>query len=133
MRFNLILIGALVVFFCVPLFTGGYFSPADILQMWPPYNTAGVPYTPKNVLLSDIVTQMEPWLKFSRDEFRNYSFPLWNPYSGSGVPHFANLQSAVLFPLNFFYYFLPWRIALVAVPFLKLYLVGLFTYLYLRS
>jgi uncharacterized membrane protein YfhO len=133
MKFNLILVSALVVFFCVPIFTGAYFSPADILQMWLPFNTPGVPYTPKNVLLSDIVTQMEPWLKFSRDELLSHSFPLWNPYSGAGIPHFANLQSAVLFPLNFFYYFLPWRIALIAAPFLKLYLIGLFTYLYLRS
>lgn len=133
MRFNLILVCALVVFFCVPLLTGAYFSPADILQMWPPYNVQRAQYTPKNVLLSDIVTQMEPWLKFSREELLSGSFPLWNPYSGAGVPHFANLQSAVLFPLNFFYYFLSWRIALIAVPFLKLYLIGLFTYLYLRS
>ncbi len=133
MRFNLVLLSALVVFFSIPLFTGNYFSPADILRMWAPYNIDGVPYTPKNVLLSDIITQIEPWLKFNREEFRNYSFPLWNPYSGAGVPHFANLQSAVLFPLNFFYYFLPWRIALIGVPFLKLYLIWLFTYLYLRS
>ena len=102
MRFNLVLLSALVVFFSIPLFTGNYFSPADILRMWAPYNIDGVPYTPKNVLLSDIITQIEPWLKFNREEFRNYSFPLWNPYSGAGVPHFANLQSAVLFPLNFF-------------------------------
>ena len=124
---------AIAIFFAPALIGKAYYSPADILLMWSPFNTPGIPYIPKNDLLSDIVTQMEPWLKFSREQFRAGSFPLWNPHSGAGVPHFANLQSTVLFPLNYLFYFLPWRIALIAAPFIKLYLIGLFTFLYLRA
>lgn len=133
MRFHILVLFSILVFFSLSLFSGAYFSPADILQMWSPFSIPGVPYTPRNVLLSDIVTQIHPWLKFSHEQILGGSFPLWNPCSGAGVPHFANLQSAVLFPLNCCFYILPWKIALVAAAFLKLSLIALSTYLYLRS
>ena len=133
MRFHIFILFSILVFFTLSLLGGAYFSPADILQMWSPFSIPGLPYTPRNVLLSDIVTQIHPWLKFSRDQILGGSFPLWNPCSGAGVPHFANLQSAVLFPLNLSFYVLPWKIALVATPFLKLSLIAFFTYLYLRA
>jgi len=133
LRSQLIIVAALLVFFAPAMIAGRYFSPADILRMWPPFSTPDFAYTIQNPLPVDVVTQVEPWLKFSKGEFLRGSFPLWNPYAGAGVPLFANLQSSVLFPLNFLFYTLPWRSALLAVPFLKLYLISLFTYLYLRS
>ena len=133
MRFHILILCSVLIFFSLSLFGGAYFAPADILQMWSPFSIPGLPYTPRNAILSDIVTLMHPWLKFSREQILGGSFPLWNPCSGAGIPHFANLQSAVLFPLNICFYILPWKIALVAVPFFKLYLIALSTYLYLRS
>lgn len=133
LRSQVIIVAALLIFFAPALAGRRYFSPGDIVRMWAPFNTPGAPSLISNPLLVDIVTQIEPWLKLSRRELLNGFLPLWNPYAGAGVPLFANLQSAVLFPLNAAFYLLPWRIALYAAPFLKLYLIFLFTYLYLRS
>lgn len=127
------IVAALLVFFAPAMIAGRYFSPADILRMWPPFAPPGFACTIQNPLLVDIVTQVEPWVKFSKEEFLRGSFPLWNPYAGAGVPLFANLQSSVLFPLNFLFYTLSWKHALLAAPFLKLYLISLCMYLYLRA
>lgn len=44
---------------------------------------------------------------FLVDELRQGRFPLWNPYLFSGSPFLADLNLALLYPLNIFYFFLP--------------------------
>jgi hypothetical protein len=58
--------------------------------------------------------------------------PLWNPYISCGWPFFAN-SMGFFFPLNIVFYVLPLWYAFGAYAFIKLFLAGLFTYLYLRT
>lgn len=44
---------------------------------------------------------------FLVEELRQWRFPLWNPYIFSGSPFFADLNLALLYPLNAFYFLLP--------------------------
>ena len=44
---------------------------------------------------------------FLIEELRQGRFPLWNPYLFSGSPFFADLNLALLYPLNVLYFFLP--------------------------
>ena len=54
------------------------------------------------------------------------------PYNSTGAPHLANYQSAVFSPFSAPFYVVPFRWALVIAPMLKLFGLGLFTYLFLR-
>ena len=107
-----------------------HYAPADLTQAFSltridPGHPAG------NQLMSDAVTQMEPWLMWNRDEFAAGRVPLWNPSNGAGAPHLANYQSAVFSPFSLPYYFLSFKAALVVSAALKLFLIGFFAYLYL--
>ena len=123
----------LALFFETPLsrYREVHYSSADLTQDFcltkvQPGHEVG------NRLLSDAVTQMQPWLMFNRDELAEGRFPLWNPWNGGGCPHFANYQAAVLSPYSLPYYLLDYKAALLSSAFLKLYTLGLFTYLFLR-
>lgn len=68
-----------------------------------------VPY--KNPLLSDAYSQLYPWKKVMADSYKEGEWPLWNPYSYSGYPLAANLQSAVFYPFNVLFLLLPLSVA----------------------
>jgi len=63
----------------------------------------------------------------------DFTLPLWNPYSGCGVPHIANMQASLFYPPSWFVYLFGLKIGLLLYYFTKLYLIGIFTYFYLRS
>jgi hypothetical protein len=130
----LAILATLAMFLRDPLlrFDEVHYAPADLTQAFSltridPGHPAG------NQLMSDAVTQMEPWLMWNRDEFAAGRVPLWNPSNGAGAPHLANYQSAVFSPFSLPYYFLSFKAALIASAALKLFLIGFFAYLYLRS
>lgn len=59
-------------------------------------------------------------------------FPIWNPYSLTGAPFLANMQSAVLFPFQIIEALLPphlWSISYL----LRFYAAALFTFFYLKK
>jgi len=58
----------------------------------------GVPI--KNPLLSDIFSQIFIWKSLIAESFKNWQWPLWNPYSYSGYPLLSNFQSGALNPFN---------------------------------
>lgn len=121
-----------LLFFYNPIFNNKYISSSDILQRFVSFNL-GKFYFVNNTLLFDQTTQFIPWIIYAKKLFFNGIFPLWNNLNGGGVPLIANMQSALLFPLSFLYYIFEIRISLILVPFLKLYLIGLFSYLYLKE
>jgi len=95
----------LLLFF--PIFKGLVPIPLDVLTgayyPWLDYKwgySVGVPV--KNASISDVVSQLFVWRKLAVDLIREGNFPLWNPYSHSGMPLLANMQSAVLYPFNIF-------------------------------
>lgn len=121
---------AILLFLSPGLLLPGYFAPADNIRNLELFKNGVVPH---NFLLTDVFVQFLPWYKLSAELVRHGHFPLWNAYTGGGLPLFANMQSAVLFPLTWFFYIFPFKIALLATSFGKLFFVGLFTYLYLRA
>lgn len=108
------------------------FTTADLLQGHPVLALADAG-APRNQLLSDPVVEFVPWLEFSRAELAEGRFPLWNPYNGCGVPHWANFQSAVLSPFSLPFYVLPLKWALLASAFLKSFVAGAALLLFLRT
>jgi Bacterial membrane protein YfhO len=44
--------------------------------------------------------QTEPWFAFSRDQYRQGTLPLWDPYQAYGEPLAANMQSQPYYPLT---------------------------------
>ena len=124
----------LLAFFWTPIsrYSECYLSAADLLQDFSLVRVDPA-HVPGNALLSDSVTEMKPWRMFNRDELSDGRFPLWNPLNGTGCPHFANYQSAVLSPFGLPYYLFDVKTALIAVSFLKLFALGFLTYLYLRQ
>lgn len=82
------------------LLVGAYFP-------WLEYKwgyAVGVPV--KNTLISDIFSQIYIWKEYIVSSFVHLQFPLWNPYSYSGEPMFANFQSGPLNPFNLLMVFL---------------------------
>jgi len=81
---------------------------------------------------NDNIRMFYPYRTFINESFANRELPLWNPFNFSGSPILANFQSAVFYPLNIIYFFLPqisaWSLLVIIQPLLG----TLFMYLYLR-
>lgn len=127
----LALFTCLIVIFFYPVFLKGYVPfPGDLLlaeyQPWRSYSYTGVAAgaIPNKGQYFDVLRQMYPWKTFEINSLNKGVFPLWNPYNFSGSPLFANFQSAVLFPLNIFYFLFSqttaWTILIIAQPFISL-------------
>jgi len=122
----------LVVFFNKTIFLGQIPSPQDLLTFWPVFSSNQS--TPiQNMLMFDVIVQHELWLHYNMISIHEFTLPLWNPYSGCGVPHIANMQSSFFYPPSWFMHLLGFKIGLLLYYFTKLYLAGIFTYYYLRS
>lgn len=107
-------------------------SPADILKIWPLF--AQDNHRIQNLLMTDVVTQFEPWAYYNNVNIQSLQIPLWNPYCGGGVPHIANMQSMLFFPPAWpIYLFGMTGITLLLLYFIKIYLTGISSYYYLRS
>jgi len=59
--------------------------------------------------IGDLVHFFYPFRTLAASNARKGELPLWNPYILSGTPFSRNAQSALFYPLNFFYYILPSR------------------------
>ncbi|MBN1308633.1 MAG: hypothetical protein JXA18_11985 [Chitinispirillaceae bacterium] len=66
---------------------------AAALFYWPIVSLQGT-------MWNDFIEQYFPYRTFATRALRHGVFPFWNPYSFSGMPFFADIQSAVLYPLN---------------------------------
>lgn len=91
----------------------------------------GITY--KNFLITDPVRQQYPWRNLSIGLTKNISLPLWNPYSLSGTPLLAGMQSASFYPLNLLLFILPFSTGWSFLIFIEPLLAGIFLYLYLNN
>lgn len=113
--------------------------PGDILVgFYFPWNTGGfagfdpfVQFKAQNTV--DVIKQMYPWRDFALSLARVGEWPLWNPYSFSGMPFIANLQSALFFPGHALGLFMPSIDAWIALVVSELLIFGLLVYQFLRS
>lgn len=132
-------VSLLVLFFYKFFFSGLIPFPGDLLvaeyNPWKSYSYLG--YNPgsfpNKAQYFDVLRQLYPWKTFVLNQVAAQQFPLWNPYNFSGSPLFANIQSAVLYPLNIFYFFLPQPFAWTLLVMLQVFLSGIFSYLFIRS
>ena len=92
-------------------------------------------FSSRNVVLSspicDIRTEFFACRYFG---FRNLAqgiLPLWNPYIFSGTPFMAGLESALFYPFNFLYLFLPTHLAINYTIILHIFLSGVFFYYFI--
>lgn len=112
--------GDLLVSFYFPWYSG----------QWQGYD----PWTTRKELLSaDAVRQIYIWKDFTATSFKSGQFPLWNPYTFSGQPLLANVQSGVFYPLNMFYFLFDSRAAWILLIVLQPMLAGIFCYYFSRS
>jgi len=134
----LAIIFALTVFWQIPL-KGLVPFPGNLLagrlfpfnaQTWEGYPT-GVPY--KEFIAADAVRQTYPFRFLAISQLKQGQIPWWNPYSFSGSPLLANLQSAPFYPLNLLYFFLPFSLTWYLQVLLQPILAFIFTYLFVRS
>ncbi len=81
----------------------------------------------------DLANQFYAWRDFGFSELRKGHLALWNPYIYCGAPFFAGFQSALLYPPNWLFLFLPLVFALNFSIALHVFLAGFFTYLWLAA
>jgi hypothetical protein len=130
----------ITLFSCVLLFPVSRHRvplPLDVLvgsyYPWLDYKwgySVGVPV--KNASLSDVISQLYVWRRFAMDTIRQGTWPLWNPYSHSGMPLMANWYSGVFYPLNLLMLGLGNLNGWTAMIFLQLVLSQILMYLFLR-
>lgn len=98
---------------------------------------AEVIFSAGNKILSsphtDIAGQFIYWRDFGFSELKKGNLVLWNPHLFSGAPFFGGFQSALLYPLNFPYLFLPLGVAVNAGIILHVFLLGFFMYLWAQK
>ena len=103
--------------------------PADGILNYPPWNQTTLP---SNYLLSDQYCTFIPQHEFVHQQVLRGHFPLWNPCLDCGMPNLGSIQGALLFPINLLLMPIEPFYAGGLAAFLKLFLAGLFTMLYLR-
>lgn len=124
------LAGVLAVLLHASLFEGRGLVAADGIFNFPPWmeTTNG----PSNSLLGDQYLVFVPQHEFTHREFMKGHFPLWNPNLECGIPNLASIQGALFYPINVLLLPLSAFYAGGIAAFLKLFLAGLFTMLYMR-
>src|SRR3972149_7811069 len=77
------------------------------------------------------VLQVYPWDYLNAMAFRNWHFPLWNPYQGFGQPQLGNIQTAPFFPLKIIYYLRPTLLTHDILLMARHFLIGIIFYHFL--
>ena len=86
----------------------------------------------KTLVLRDTFFEFRFLYAFAKENIANGIIPLWNPYSNCGQPFIANPQSALFYPLNWFYYVLEFHQAYTLFIFIHLLLAGVFMYAFIK-
>jgi hypothetical protein len=109
--------------------------PTDLIFSLPMFQSAAPAgfNHPSNALLSDVVFAFYPWAVVTRETLQQGYFPFWNQYVFAGSPHFANFQSAVLYPLNVLSYLLPLNLAINLTAIVRLVVAGCGMVLFARE
>lgn len=123
---------ALAAMFGAVLFGGRVMLPLGYLTKVPPFTGLVKGTPPGNLLQSDLVLQIAPWLVRVREAYAAGEWPLWNALSGAGEPLLANPQSQAFQPLVWLA--LPFSVAsgFGVIAALRVLLPLVFTYLLLR-
>jgi hypothetical protein len=130
-----VLVAVVLLIMSASLFGGKVFSSGDNLFLWAPFSAhppAGW-VQPSNFLLTDPVQGFIPNMLQARADLSHGVLPLWNPDVGGGRPLFASQVDALLFPLTWLAFVLPFWSSLGWIAAAKLLLAALGTYLFVRD
>lgn len=129
-----------LIFFLPSALKGKFPIPADsLINLYHPLRDISIEtYNPgkfpaKNTLITDPILQTYPWRLTAISDLKSGSFPLWNPYSFSGQPLTANIQSAPFQISNLLFFIIPFKMAWVLQIILAEVLLAVFLFLYLKS
>jgi hypothetical protein len=106
---------------------------AAALGIWPMTELGHKPPAEHNPYLYDATFVFHPDMEWARSRVRGLTPPIWNPYNTNGFPQLASQQTAVLFPLTYLAYLLPFWWSLGLIIALKIAIAGLGTFLFARS
>ena len=131
---GLLLLVPLLVLLWASVAGDGVPSGADVLFATPFFAERAPPgFTrPANPLAFDVAYQFVPWRHFAWTSVRQGRLPLWNPYSLSGTPFVASMQSAVFYPINLLLTPLPFARTFAWSALLRLWIAGFSAYLLAR-
>ena len=130
-----VLIAVVLGILSASLIGGKIFSSGDNLFQWAPFS-ASPPVgwrQPSNFLLTDPVQGFIPNMLQARSDLSHGVLPLWTPYVGGGRPLFASQVDALLFPLTWLAFLLPFWTSLAWIAAGKLLLAALGTYFFVRD
>ncbi len=130
-------VGSVVALACAylspALKDGGRFGSFDFVIPLTSLGRGTYAKPPFNHLNSDVVSQMAAWNLLDWRSIHAGHFPLWNPYSLLGVPHFLNFESAVLSLPDIVSYAVPAAYAFLVVVLVKLLIAGTGAYALARA
>ncbi len=137
--FPILIIVFVLIFFWQFLLKGLIPIPADtIVGLYYPFRDfyskdypRGIPF--KNFMITDPVRQQYPWKYLVIEQEKRGEIPTWNPYTFSGAPLLANLQSGAFYPLNIIFFLTSfsygWGIFILLQPLLA----AIFLFYYLKN
>lgn len=125
----------IVALFWPFFFEGKVIAPTDMLLDYSPWKSLRPEnYVVSNTLRSDVVDQILPAWKFFQDQVQQGIFPLWNPFMAQGQPFLPLVHFSLLFPpVTILLLLFPLSLAFSLLIVFKLFAMGFFTYLFLRT
>ncbi len=124
-KHTIALTGVVLIGFAVllpALVHGGSIGPFDILSQYGVLSQPGVSI--HNPISTDQIVQMIPWTNLAWTQVHSGHLPLWNPYSGLGLPLAFNWQSAPFSVQALLGYLAPLRFAFTVQIFATLAIAG---------
>jgi hypothetical protein len=117
-----------------PMLIGRVPLPLDVVTQFPPWESAPRPeLMTSHAEMGDLVTELYPWKAITRRAVAQGALPLWNPTTLLGSPFVGDPQSALFYPPNIPFLFLPTALAWSLGFLTRTLLAGLFAALYARS
>ncbi len=121
-------IGFCAFCYLAPAVSSGFgFGPADLGRGLSVLTSVAHNQVHNNIN-GDIIDQGVAWNTLNYNLIHHGQFPLWNSYSGNGLPQFLNFESAVLALPSLVGYLVPLSISFTVTVLVKLLIAGLGTY-----
>ncbi|HEY2294131.1 MAG TPA: hypothetical protein VGM86_25800, partial [Thermoanaerobaculia bacterium] len=123
---------AILILFGTVLGGGGLLLPLDGLRGTVPFLRLAPTRPHGNLLQGDLIQLVTPSLERVRDAFEKGRWPLWNRFTGAGMPLLADPQSQAFQPLVLLGYPLPLPRAAGVVAALRVLFALVFGFLWMR-
>jgi hypothetical protein len=117
-----------------PVLKGRVPFPAQMVTGFPPWEgvAGSMGFIFGGADNGDIATLFYTWRHFQSTFSREGELPLWNPHILSGSPFLGNTESALFYPPNALFYFLPVPLAWTLKLLLNIVIAGTTTALFVR-